>query len=113
MDHTARHAPFLCQHLGQFWLAGDDVYAKLDAARAKATADPLTFQRNVEELEKIIPKKIPLEELSINSRQPIYDAALLQALLYDRLQGKFTVRRFLMGKIEVGGLERGRLRPRQ
>jgi hypothetical protein len=85
------------------YLAGDDVYAKLDAARAKAATDPLTFQRNVEELEKIIPKKIPLEELSINSRQPIYDASLLQAFLRDRLQGEFTVKRFLTGRIEVEG----------
>jgi N12 class adenine-specific DNA methylase len=85
------------------YLAGDDVYAKLDAARTKAATDPLTFQHNVEELEKIIPKKIPLEELSINSRQPIYDAALLQAFLQDRLQGDFTVKRFLTGRIEVEG----------
>lgn len=85
------------------YLAGDDVYAKLDAARGGVSTNPALFRRNVEALEKIIPAKIPLEELCINSRQPIYDAALLQAFLCDRLQGEFEVRRFLTGKIEVEG----------
>ena len=85
------------------YLAGDDVYTKLDEAEAAARKDPELYQRNADALRAIIPEKILLEKITINTRQRYFNVDLFAKFLNSKLQGNFTAKGFLTGRVEIRG----------